>query len=178
MGKRKSKPTSKARNDKQKLRDRYAHAREDAQLAGLIPTTPEEALKPERVDPAAQAEAPMPGLIGEAIRRGWAVPEHRKPDLVDELIKILDDPEVPQKVKVAAFNALRQADQAQFERDYPERAAKARGGTTINNLSNSVTVQTNQAAIAIMNRMLDDPGAGLEDPAAPGEPGTPGDSGQ
>jgi hypothetical protein len=43
-------PTSPRRKEEQRIKDRYAHAREDAQLAGVIPTTPEEALKPERVD--------------------------------------------------------------------------------------------------------------------------------
>ena len=38
--KRKSHPTSKARRDRQKLKRKYARVREDAQLAGLIPTTP------------------------------------------------------------------------------------------------------------------------------------------
>ncbi len=131
-GKRKSKPTSKARNARQKLKDRYAHAREDAQLAGLIPTTPEEALKPEVVSPSVQSEVPQPKLIGECIRNGWAVPEERKPELVDELIAILDNPVIPHKIKVAAFNALRMADQAQYERDHPEEVAKSKGGTTVN----------------------------------------------
>lgn len=142
-----SKPTSDARSKKQALRDRYAHAREDAQLAGLIPTKPEEALKPEVVDPATQTEAPQVGLIVQALRSGWAVPEGRKPDLVDELMRILDDPEMCAKVKVSAFNALRMADQQQYERDHPEQMAKLRGsaGTgTVNvnntNVQNNVTV--------------------------------------
>ena len=39
---RKSKPAGAERNQTKDLKDRYAHAREDVQLAGLIPTTPEE----------------------------------------------------------------------------------------------------------------------------------------
>ncbi len=105
---------------KQRIKQRYAKAREDAQLAGVIPTVPDGALKDECVDPLQQGSQPMPGLISQAVRNGWAVPEEIKPDLVDELIRILDDPEIPSKTKVAAFNALRMADQAQYERDHPE----------------------------------------------------------
>lgn len=39
---RKSKPAGAKRNQTKNLKDRYAHAREDVQLAGFIPTTPEE----------------------------------------------------------------------------------------------------------------------------------------
>ncbi len=159
-GKRKSKPTSKARNAKQKLKDRYAHAREDAQLAGLIPTTPEEALKPEVVSPSVQSEVPQPKLIGECIRNGWAVPEERKPELVDELIAILDNPVIPHKIKVAAFNALRMADQAQYERDHPEEVAKSKGGSG-SNVVNVNVVQSNNEAAAVIRGMIENGELGL-----------------
>jgi len=128
--KRKSKPTSKARARKQNTKDRYAHAREDAQLEGLIPTTPEEALKPERVDPSTQSEEPTPTtMVIRAATKGWKVPDERKETLVAELIGIIDNPEMPAKVKVAAFNALRLADQSQWERDHPEVMAKIKGAS-------------------------------------------------
>ncbi len=117
--KRKSKPTSKARSHRQKVKEKYSKAREDAQLAGIIPTTPEGAVRPEQVSPATQADTPHPELITEAIRRGWAVPEERKPLLVDELIDLIYSDTQPAKVKVAAFNALRMADQSQWDRDNP-----------------------------------------------------------
>lgn len=129
--KRKSKPTSKARARKQTVKNRYAHAREDAQLLGLIVTSPEEALEDERVDPSSQSEQPLPGLIGQAIRKGWAVPEERKPRLVDELVSIMVDPEIPAVPKVMAYNALIKGDAVQHERDHP-REAQAGPGTQIN----------------------------------------------
>lgn len=163
------KPTSKARSAKQEVRERYSKAREDAQLLGVIPTTPEGALKPERVAPEAQADAPQPNLIGEAIRKGWAVPEARKPDLVDELIRLLDDPQVSDKVKVAAFNALRQADQAQYERDHPAEAAKMRGGVI--NTVVSVSVESNRAAVqALREAFENDQGGGATGLPPPVEP--------
>lgn len=157
---RKSKPTTKARNAKQKLKDRYAHAREDAQLAGLIPTTPEEALKDERVPPSAQTEQPLPHLTSEAIRRGWAVPEERKPGLIDELIAIVENHDLPEKVRVSAFNALRQADDSQHERDNPT-GKNARpldplgAGTTIIN-GNVVqnNLQANRSAADVVREMV------------------------
>jgi len=116
-GKKKSKPSGAERNKVQGVKDRYAHAREDAQLTGLIPTTPEEALTPERVDPSSQSEQRFPALIGRAIRQGWAVPDERKPGYVDELAEVLEDPEAPAVAKVMAFNALVKGDQIQREID-------------------------------------------------------------
>ena len=139
----KSHPSGKRRNARQKLKEQYSKVREDAQLAGIIPTSPEGAIRPEAVPSSVQTAAPMPELIAEAIRKGWAVPEDRKPQLVDELLTIIQSVDMPAKVKVAAFNALRQADQAQYERDHPEEAAKSKAGkgTTIhgNVIQNNMT---------------------------------------
>jgi hypothetical protein len=44
----------------------------------------------------------------------------------DELGTIVTDPDVPAKVKVAAFNALRLADKDQWERDHPAEATLLR----------------------------------------------------
>lgn len=133
-------PTNARKNRFKKIKASYAKAREDAQLAGVIPTQPVGAVRNEVVPPG--ADPPQIGLIGQALRNGWAVPEERKPLLVDELIKIIDDPEAPSKTKVAAFNALRLADQQQYERDHPEEAAKLKGGmsVSINNTNTSTTV--------------------------------------
>ncbi len=126
-----SKPTSKARSTKQEVRERYAKAREDAQLTGLIPTTPEgSARNNEVVKPTSQSDAPQPALIEEAIRRGWAVPEEKKPKLVDELLEIIESQTELSKVKVAAFRALLIADKDQHERDHPE-LSKGKGGVSV-----------------------------------------------
>lgn len=101
--------------------------------------SPEGALKPERVDPSSQKEQPQSRLIGQAIRKGWTTPDEKKPRLVDEMIAIVEDPEAKTFDKVAAYNALLKGDQAQYERDQPEQAAKAKGGINVNN-SNEVTV--------------------------------------
>lgn len=171
--KRKSKPTGKARARKQRTKDRYAHAREDAQLEGLIPTTPEEALKDERVDPAAQGDAPQPALVGEAIRRGWAVPDGLKPHLVDELVGIIMDPAARTKDKVAAFNALRGADRSQWEQDNPVDAGKAKGAST----AVAISVESNMLAVKVIReKLISDVGGGdlLLSPLAVA--GAPGDS--
>lgn len=155
-----SKPTSETRSTKQEVRERYAKAREDAQLIGLLPTTPEGAVKSEVVDPTSQSDAPQVGLIAQALRCGWAVPDEIKPALVDELLKIVTaitdesgEGGVSPKTKVAAFNALRMADQQQYERDYPERAAKAKGGGNTTNVVGTV-VQGNLAARDLIRQMV------------------------
>lgn len=149
--KRKSKPTGKAENRRKKIKKRYSSAREEAQLEGIIPTTPDGAIHPERVDPAKQQTQPLPELTAAAIRHGWAVPEEKKPRLVDELTSILDDPEAPAKVKVAAFNALRAADQAQYERDHPEAANPKTGSTVI---AGSINIQNNVQTAAVIREMI------------------------
>lgn len=116
-GRKKSKPQGAKRNQLKGIDRRYAHAREDAQIAGRVPTTPEMALKPEKVDPSSQSEQRFPGLIGQALRNGWAVPDGRKPALVDEMISLVEDPEAGAVPKVMAFNALAKGDQIQHERD-------------------------------------------------------------
>ncbi len=122
--------TNSRKNRKQKIKKTYAKAREDAQLAGVIPTEPVGAVRNEVVTTSGP---PQTGLIKEALKKGWAVPEETKPRLVDEMVKIVEDPNIPTKQKIAAFNALRMADQQQFERDHPELMSKLKGGTNINN---------------------------------------------
>ncbi len=136
----------KKRKTRQSKRKLYQKIREDLQISGDLETVSEGALKSEVVNPLTQSNAPLPHLVSQAIRNGWAVPENKKPDLVDELIKILDDPEQPTKVKVAAFNALRLGDQQQWERDHPQEAAKIKGGnnTTKVNVINNTSVQVGE----------------------------------
>lgn len=114
---RKSKPTDSRRARRQRVKDRLDHAREDARLIDLVPMMPEVTPKPERVDPSSQTEQKFPRLIGTAIRRGWAVPEERKPGYVDELASVLEDPNATAMAKVFAFNALVKGDESQHERD-------------------------------------------------------------
>lgn len=178
--KRKSKPTNKRRNERQEIKRKYSHSREDAQLLGIIPTTPEGAIKSEVVDPATQEDLPDPVLIKRAIRAGWAVPEDRKIGLVDELVAIVDNPDMPAKVKIAAFNALRMADETQFERDHPELARTMRGGndnkTTIIGTVNNV--QNNIDAAAVIREMVDAGQLGLiEELPASAQSLPPGDGG-
>ena len=118
---------------------RYMELREELQLAGVIPTEPDGAIRDERVDPADQTAQALPALVAEAVRRGWAVPEEAKPRHVDELSGILEDVEESSKNKIAAFNALRLADKDQYERDHPE-ADGAKGVTVLN--INEVIVDT------------------------------------
>lgn len=115
--KRKSKPSGPKRTEKQRVKDRYAHSRDDAQRLGLIETTPEESLVPERVDPLVQTEQRFPALVGQALRHGWAVPDEKKPGLVDEMVAVVEDGEATAVAKVMAFNALAKGDQLQHERD-------------------------------------------------------------
>ena len=147
--KRKSKPTSKARADKQRIKDRYAHAREDAQLAGLIPTTPEEALSNERSDTALQDAQRFPGLDRAAVRNatGWHITEAVKRKIVENAaemiyekrIEFVDDGrggkvavEMPnRKAQIEAAKILLEADETQYKRDEPEKAGKAAGAAQI-----------------------------------------------
>lgn len=141
----------KKRKARQRKRKLYQEIREELQLSGDIPTVPEGAIRPERVAPSAQGSQPLPELIAQAIRKGWAVDDGMKPHLVDELVQIVMSADMPTKAKVAAFNALRMADQSQWERDNPETAGKAKGaGGAVN-----VSIQTNLAAASIVRGMIE-----------------------
>ena len=157
------------KRQRQRARERERKAREQAQLTGVTPTAPE---TPQQG--GVSTAQPEPRLVGSAIRRGWAVPEAKKPDLVDHLVALLDDPEATPKTKVSAFSALRQADQAQWDRDNPKQAAQLSATTNV-----AVNVQTAiEVASAIREMVLS---GELRNPSSllpPVESGAPGDSGQ
>ena len=145
----KSRPTTKKRSARQKVKARYAKAREDAQHLGVIPTTPEGAVRDERVDPAEQGAQPLPGLIGRAVRNGWAVPDETKPRIVDELVGIVEGgEEIDHHVRVSAARVLQQGDQQQWERDNPELAGRSKGGV-------KVGVQVNNGQVLTPQMVLD-----------------------
>jgi hypothetical protein len=129
-----SNPTSKRRRKKQQLKERYAKVREDAQLADIIPTTPEGAVRNEVV---LTGNAVLPDVVREALRENWATPDAAKPAIVANLLEpffaereIIDGkvqpPNRAQLIELA--KVLRLLDQTQFERDHPEDAGKAKGG--------------------------------------------------
>src|SRR3954453_15380832 len=74
----------KKRKRRQRCKERYAKAREDAQLSGIIPTVPEGAVRDE-VAPVAPAP-PLPHLVRAALRLGWDVPDAAKAKVVADLL--------------------------------------------------------------------------------------------
>ena len=129
-------PTKKHRDERQKLKELYAQTREEAQLQGLIPTEPVGAVRGEGVSASTQSEQPLPGLIMEALRNNWAVPDKMKPKLVDELCDMIENAEVKPVSKVMAYSALVKADQIQYERDHPELYGKTGANVNVNNQVN------------------------------------------
>ncbi len=153
----------KKRNTRQELKKRYAKLREDAQLAGVIPTTTEGALREERVDPRLQGCQQLPAIVREALKENWSTPDSAKPGIIGALLEpffstdiVLDKdgnqirvpPNRQQLIELA--KVLKLLDQSQWERDHPEAAGKikgAGGGT-------SISVQTNIAAAQIVRDMI------------------------
>lgn len=134
----KSKRKVAARRGKQQRIKKLAKAREDCQLNGDIETTPAGAVRNERVDPVTQGSQPLPGPVREALSRGWATPEHVKPQVVDEMVGIVTDPDMFPGFRIQAARVLQQGDQQQWERDHPEEAGKVKGGTKVDvNVSNN-----------------------------------------
>lgn len=130
------------RNKRQGVKAKFAKVREEAQLLGIIETTPEGAVRNEVVDPATQGSQPLPGLVGKAIRNGWATPEHKKAEIVDELIGIVTGEETDPFVKVSAARVLQQGDKDQWERDNPELSGKSKGGGVKVEVNNQTDVWT------------------------------------
>ena len=200
--KRKSKPTGKKRASKQAIKKAYSIAREEAQLAGVIPTTPEGAVKPERVDPARQVGAALPDVVREALREGWATPDSAKPAIIAALLEpffqddiILDQDGKQVRVKpsrkmlMELAKTLRMLDQTQWERDHPVEAGKAKGGSvgsggTAGAIPGGTTniygdvVQNNITTAALIRGMIERGELGiLEGVQPPDQPGSPGSGG-
>ena len=129
----------------------------------LIPTSPEESLTLERVDPRTQGCQQLPILVREALKESWATPDQAKPGIVGALLEpffaqdvVLDKdgnqirlpPNRAMLIELAKM--LRMLDQTQFERDHPEQAAKAKGGST-----SIVSVQTNIQAASILRELIE-----------------------
>ena len=133
-----SHPTSKRRRKKQELKERYAKVREDAQLADIIPTTPEGAVRNEVVQ---TGNAVLPEIVREALRNNWATPDSAKPAIVANLLEpffaereldALGKPVPPNRAQlIECAKVLRLLDQTQFERENPEAAGQAKGGLNI-----------------------------------------------
>lgn len=162
-------PTSKGRNKRQKLKSRYSKAREDAQLHGLIETTPEEALKDERVPPSVQGEQKIPGLDRDAVRKGWEVPEEVKVKVIERLSepffeanRVVVTREGKEVVVPPDRNLLKEnakvlvlADQRQWERDNPRESGLSKGA------SQTTHVNVLMADLAELFRRADEQEAGV-----------------
>lgn len=174
----------KKRKRRQRIRERYAKAREDAQLAGVIPTTPEGALRPERVRPS--ADPALPDVVRQGLREGWATPDAAKPDIVASLLRplyeemtVLDKDGCAVQIKpgpktvVELARTIALLDKQQYERDHPEAAGRARGGVNLT----AVSVESNVIAVQVLRRMFED-GIGRGETALPPpiEPCPPGHS--
>jgi hypothetical protein len=118
----------KARRRRQKIRREYARLREDAQLAGMIETVPEGALRVERVDPRTQGCQQLPALVRQALREGWSVPDSAKPRIVDELLQPFYAQDGPRdsKLLIALARTLLLLDREQWKRDHPEQTDGSR----------------------------------------------------
>lgn len=138
----------KRRKTLQRHKQRYMELREELQLAGVIPVEPVGATRDERVDPASQEEQSLPAIVRESIRRGWNVPDDIKPQLVDELISIVQDGDASYKEKIASFSALAKADWNQWRQDNPDKGA-AQVPTVLNITEIIVDVGSNQDSAAI-----------------------------
>lgn len=109
------------RKKRQRAKMHYSMVREDAQLKGLIPTTPEGAIWEERVAPASQGShiKQLPALIQQAIRECWAIPDEAKQQIVRELLIPFYErnPDTSKHLLIKLARTLLMLDQTQYERD-------------------------------------------------------------
>ena len=158
--KRKPRKETEKRHNIQELRREYAITRENAQLAGIIPVTPEGAVRDERVDTRLQGCQQLPKLVQQALRDNWSVPDIAKAAIIGSLLQpfytqdtIVDangnTVVVPpnRALLMELAKTLKMLDNVQYERDNPELAARAKGG--------NVSVQTNIAAATIIRELIE-----------------------
>jgi hypothetical protein len=141
--------TSKARRRRQKLKRKYARLREDCQLADIIETTPEGAVRNE-VAPVAP-DPPLPHLVRAANKNNWPTPDCAKPGIVASLLVPFYDPDADAGLRVRLARLLLLLDQTQFERDRAEEAGRAKGGGG----AVAVSVQANVQAVTFLREMLE-----------------------
>jgi hypothetical protein len=103
----------KKRKRRQRCKECYAKAREDAQLSGIIPTVPEGAVRNE-VAPAAP-DPPLPHLVRAALRLGWDVPDAAKPKVVADLLAAFFEEGQDPMLRVRLARLLLFLDQTQYE---------------------------------------------------------------
>lgn len=137
--------TNSRRNKRSKKKVSYSKLRDEAQELDLIATTPEGAVRDERVDPRLQDEQRFPGLDRLAIRGGlgWSVPDALKrkviekagemvTELVIDFVDMGDGNKVAverpnRKAQIEGAKLLMDADEAQYKRDKPQEAGIAAG---------------------------------------------------
>lgn len=174
-----SHPSSKRRRAKQALKERYAKVREDAQLAGVIHTTPEGAVRNE----VSTGNAQLPELVRQALRENWATPDCAKPAIIANLLEPFfaerelgpdGKPLPPNRAQMLELaKVLRLLDQTQFERDNPEAAGTAKGGTHISLQNTLQATEVMRRSLADVDQLMEltkqcfDTSA-LEAPAGPG----------
>lgn len=108
------------------MRERYSHAREDAQQLGLIPTLPEVALASERVDPATQSAPELPALDRKAMRGNWDTSQAEIEKVFGRLLKIIESETSNDTEAIASARAIMHAHFRQWEQDNPDLAGKMR----------------------------------------------------
>lgn len=161
--KRKPKPTSKAANRRKKIKKRYASAREEAQLAGVIPTTPEGAVRDERVHSVDPLDG-LPQLVRQALKERWDTPGTAKQAIMAQLlvpffnkVEVMDRDGNIRYVKSTPrlLNELARTilalDQAQYERDNPIAAGQAKGAAS----TVAVSVQSNMLAVSVLREAFE-----------------------
>lgn len=147
---------SSRRLERQNLKQRYSKLREEAQLAGVIHTTPEGAVRNERSD----CGQPLPALVRQGLKENWATPDAAKPHIIEALLRpffhkdvVMDahgnvveiEPDPDKLLRLAKL--LRDLDQTQYERDNPAAAGMAKGGVAL-------SVQSNQEAARIVRDIV------------------------
>lgn len=177
----KSRPTTSRRNARQKTKEKYAKAREDAQLQGLIPTTPEGAIRDERAHSVDPLEG-LPATVRQALRENWATPAEAKPAIIAALLRpffnevtMIDKdgnqvtvPPSPKTLNELAKTIL-SLDQTQYERDHPMEAGKAKGPAingvpTTGNVAFNISVQSNRLAVNVLRDYFENEvGGGVTD---------------
>lgn len=162
-----SRPTNARRGKKQKTKERYAKAREDAQLEGIIPTTPEGAVRDERTVCADPLDG-LPEMVRQALKEKWDTPGAAKPAIIASLLRpfysngiptmtrdgeVVMMPPSPKLLNELARTLLA-LDQTQYERDNPVQAGQAKGNNQAT-VAIGVSIEANKLAVQVMREAFE-----------------------
>jgi hypothetical protein len=129
-------------------------------------TVPEVSFRPERVNPATQAENPSirqwRSLIMQAIAEGWQTPEENKQRVIKKILDRIESEGITDHDLIAAVRTLWMLDRDEWERRHPDLAGQTKGSVQ---MANTQRVISGTETVALLQQFERATGTKIASPA-------------